>query len=331
MASSVSNFKNVFNEPATIANLEHIYETWNQTNDDRIPFREFKKHLENAGLKLDDSKLQSAYQSLSIQFTSTFSTMTKKSWVSGIESTTSDNTLHIIYSHILSGAEYDYQSGRSELKLKVIAQKLKDTTKCPWIERIECMQSLSRQLTSPKLSSSKFHDIFRLHSSGLLKQAKDRRSGVMRVACECVAKLVLRWKDEYLRYAYATMETMLELVRQKIQIVRLSGLAVLTVIVKNCGDHQGTLRMLDILGTTAVSSKFVNLKKDCFDLLHLYLMEQPFALHTENTFWSKLIEFTKLGVNDSAEVRDSALRLLAQIELERPKLTKPIISSMNSQ
>merc|ERR1719242_263208 len=139
MASNISNFKNVFNEPATLSNLEHIYEIWNQTNDDRIPFREFKNHLENAGLKLDESTLKSAYQSLAVQFSSTFSTMTKKSWISGIELTSSDSTLHSIYSHILSGSQYDYQSGRVEVKLSVIVKKLKDTAKCPWTERIECM------------------------------------------------------------------------------------------------------------------------------------------------------------------------------------------------
>lgn len=94
-------------------------------------------------------------------------------------------------------------------------------------------------MTSPNLQSTKFHDIFGPHAKNLNKQAKDRRSGVARVACECMAKIILKWKSEYLRYSYSCMESMFELARIKIKVVHDSGLSVLKVLVKNCGDHKG--------------------------------------------------------------------------------------------
>merc|ERR1712228_443125 len=136
-------------------------------------------------------------------------------------------------------------------------------------------------------------------------------------------------KDDFLKYSFTTTEYMFELIRQKIHITHISGLNVLIVMLKNCGDHKH-FKIMDILGREATTLKFTNLQKDCFDLLLLYLKQQSDLLKSNKEYWSKLIGYTKKGVNDNADIRNSALALLAQIEYERPKLVKDIISKMNA-
>ena len=207
-----------------------------------------------------------------------------------------------------------------------IRSQIKDT-KGTWTYRVDCMESFCRQITAPNLSKNDFHDQFRGMHLCLTTQAKDRRSNVSRVACECLAKVIVRWKGEYLKYSYTTIEYIYELVRQKIKVVHESGYNVLVVLLKNCGDHK-ECKILDILGREGTTSKFVNLQQDCFDLLLLYLTQQSEQLKSRDLFWTKLVSYTQLGVNDTAEVRNSALRVLAQIEAERPQMASDIIGKM---
>lgn len=133
-----------------------------------------------------------------------------------------------------------------------------------------------------------------------------------------------------MRYAVSTTEYLLELVRQKIQIVHDSGVAVLSVLVRRCGDHR-ELRLMQLLGAEATQSRFVNLRKDCFELLALYVVHQTAALKAKPPFWSSLVAFAAKGVHNSADVRvrDAALALLAIVEVERPKLVTSVVKAMN--
>ena len=223
--------------------------------------------------------------------------------------------------------QYDPQPDREEIAMNEIRSNLKDT-KATWTYRVECMESFCRQITRGSVSTEQFHDAFRGMHLCLTTQAKDRRSNVSRVACECLAKIMTRFKGEYLKYSYTTIEYLYELVRQKIKVVHESGYNVLVVLLKNCGDHK-ECKMLDILGREATTSKFVNLQKDCFDLLLLYLTQQSDALKSKEHFWTKLVKYTEKGVDDTAEVRNSALRLLAQIEAERPQMAAGIVGKMD--
>ena len=67
----------------------------------------------------------------------------------------------------------------------------------------------------------RFHSMFRTYHECFLKQSGDRRTQVMRVACESLAKIVLRWRADFVRYANKTIEKMMESVRQKIEITHI--------------------------------------------------------------------------------------------------------------
>eukprot|EP01084_Bolivina_argentea_P237861 399640_1 len=325
MSSSVSKYRNVFNEPATVQNLSHIFDILDDKNDDRIIFRDFVMHMEHVGLKLDKKAQKKVYDHISSSVKRNRN-ITKESWIKGINIAHKQANTKKLYEYILSGNQYNTQAGREEIDMEEIRIKLKDM-KAPWMYRIECMESLCRQITNKSLKTDKFHEKFRNYHIGLTVQARDRRSSVSRVACEVLAKIILRWKNDYLKYAYTTIEYIYELVRQKIQVVHESGYNVLTVLLKNCGDHK-ECKMLDILGREGTTSKFVNLQKDCFDLLHLYLTQQNENLKSKQKFWDKLLEYTQKGINDTADVRNSALKLLSQIQVERPQLVGNIINKM---
>ena len=298
----------------------------NERNEDRITFRDFAKQFDAVGLKLDQKAQKKVYDHIASSVKKQ-RYITSKTWVQGITVAHKQANTKALYTAILGGKQYDPQPGREEIEMEEIRIKLKDT-KAPWMYRVECMESLSRQITVSSMKTQKFHELFRQYHISLTVQAKDRRSGVCRVACECFAKIILRWKNEFLKYSYTTIEYIFELVRQKIKVVHESGLNVLIILLKNCGDHK-EFKMMDILGKEGTTSKFVNLQKDCFDLLLLYLKRQNDSLKSKKEFWSKLIEYTKKGVNDTADVRNSALSLLAQIEAERGSLVKDIINKMN--
>ena len=316
----------MFGEPATKENLSHIFDIMNERNEDRITFRDFSKQFEHVGLKFDQKAMKKVYDHIASSIKKE-RYITSKTWVKGIDIAHKQSNTKALYTAILAGKQYDPQPGRAEIDLEEIRIKLQDT-KAPWMYRVECMESLSRQITVSSMNSDKFHSLFRQYHISLTKQAKDRRSGVSRVACECFAKIILRWKNEFLRYSYTTIEYIFELVRQKIKVVHESGMNVLTVLLKNCGDHK-EFKMMNIFGKEGTTSKFVNLQKDCFDLLLLYLKMQNSTLKSRKEFWSKLLGYTQKGVNDTADVRNSALSLLACIESERPNLVKDVVNKMN--
>ena len=298
----------------------------NERNEDRITFRDFTKQFDAVGMKLDQKQMKKVYDHIASSVKKE-RYITSKTWVKGIDIAHKQANTKALYTAILNGKQYDPQPGREEIDMEEIRIKLKDT-KAPWMYRVECMESLSRQITVKSMKSDKFHTLFRQYHISLTVQAKDRRSGVSRVACEVFAKIILRWKNEFLKYSYTTIEYIYELVRQKIKVVHESGLSVLIVLLKNCGDHK-EFKMMDILGKEGTTSKFVNLQKDCFDLLLLYVKQQNETLKSKKEFWSKLMEYTKKGVNDTADVRNSALRVLAQIESERPNIVKDVVNKMN--
>ena len=215
LSMAVSNYSNVFGETATNEDLEHIFDVLNENNDDRIQFREFVKHIENCGMKCSRDDARKVFDHISS--IANDKVINKHCWVNGINIANQNPLTQQAYQCILSGGQYDPQHGRSEIDLDEITKMLKDT-KADWRKRIECMESLSRQLTSEKLSVDKFHSIFRSNHVGLTKQARDRRSNVMRVACETEAKIIRRWRKEFSKYGTTLIEYMYELVRLKIAI-----------------------------------------------------------------------------------------------------------------
>eukprot|EP01084_Bolivina_argentea_P269933 458878_1 len=325
MASVISQYKTAFNQPATKATLVHLFMVLNNKNDKQIVFRDFAVHIENMGLPFDMKQQRKVYDQIA-RCVKKGRAITKDSWVKGIEIAQQHPNVRATYAAIISGKQYDPQPGRQEIDLDELRVKLTDL-KAPWMYRVECMQSLCRQITNKSLSKDKFHELFRQYHISLTRQAKDRRSNVSRVACEAFSKIMLYWGNEFLKYSYTTIEYLYELVRQKIAVVHQSGYNTLLVLLKNCGDHKHC-KIMDILGREATTSKFENLKKDCFDLLLIYLDEQSAELKAKKEFWSKLMEYTTKGVKDNADVRNSALTLLAHIQAEKPEVTKAVIKGM---
>lgn len=134
-------------------------------NDDRIQFREFQKQVENVGLKIDRTECRKSYDE--IAKSSNEKSVTKYAWMNGINNASPE--VAKIYRAILIGGQYDYQSGRSEMHLDDIAKAIVNT-KPEWKLRISAMESLARQITSPKLAVDRFHSMLRTFHDGLLKQ-----------------------------------------------------------------------------------------------------------------------------------------------------------------
>ena len=72
-------------------------------------------------------------------------------------------------------------------------------------------------------------------------------------------------------------------------------------MVKNCPD-KSSLAFLERLGDEANTSKYANLKKDCFDVLVEYFHHQTESLKNSDDFWNKLMDVTKKGVEDVGDV-----------------------------
>eukprot|EP01083_Nonionella_stella_P303820 1053073_1 len=327
----IPNYSNVFGDKATIHDLEHIFDILNETNDDRIISRDFNKIVANVGLKLEPDELKTAYNHIAASVDKKSKAITKESWCKGIHIAHEQPNTHKIYKSVLGGGQYNPQKKRKEISLADIQTALKDTKKSPWLHRIACMESLCRQLTtkSKKMTTEKFHNIFRVHHIPLIKQAKDRRSNVMRVACEVLSKIIMRWGNVYLRYANSTITYIYELVRLKIFVVHITGCSLLSTLFKHCADHK-EYKMMHLLGDEAVDSKFQNLQKDCFDLLLVYFQSKKNEKHKKkDEFYQGLMGYVVKGVEDADEIRNSAMTLLAAIESEKPKLTKPTIKKMN--
>ena len=148
--------------------------------------------MKNAGVSLNAQALRVVYDKIAGSVKGG-KFVTKASWTRGVEGAHRHRDTQRVYAAMVSGGQYDAQPGRCEVAPDEVRRQLKDV-KAPWMARIECMQSLSRRLTARALSASQFHDGYRAHHISLTKQARDRRSGVARVACECLAKLILRWR-----------------------------------------------------------------------------------------------------------------------------------------
>lgn len=295
---AVSKYTTAFGEPATERDLIHIFDVLNENNDDRIQFREFTKHIEKCGCKLNRDDARKVFDHISTLADDKI--INKHAWVNGVNIAHENVLTDKIYKAIISGGQYDPQPGRSEIDLDEITKTLKDT-KAEWRKRIECMESLSRQLTTNKMSTDKFHSIFRSNHVGLTKQARDRRSNVMRVACETEAKLICRWKKEFSKYGCTLIEHIYELVRLKIEINNRCGKNVLNCLVKNCPDRS-KLRFLELIGKEANTSQYKHLKKDLFDVLLVYFHHQTDSLKEDENFWKTLMEITKKGVQDVDQV-----------------------------
>ena len=168
---------------------------------------------------------------------SSLNVITKNSFVSGIELSSESANIREIYEKILGGGQYDPQSGRKEIDLDEIRDSI-DDRKDDWQHRILAMQSLTRQITDTEMTLDRFHSMFRSYYECFLKQSEDRRTQVMRVACESLAKIVLRWKGDFVRYANKTIDKMMESVRQKIEITHISGAAVIRCILRNVPDSR---------------------------------------------------------------------------------------------
>ena len=295
---AVSNYTNCFGEPATEEDLIHIFDVLNENNDDRIQFREFQKFIDNCGCKLNRDDARKAFDHIADLADDKI--INKYAWVNGINRANENPLTEKCYRRIVAGGQYDPQPGRSEIDLDEITKTLKDT-KAEWRKRIECMESLSRQLTTEKMSTDKFHSIFRSNHVGLTKQARDRRSNVMRVACETEAKIIRRWTKEFSKYGCTLIEYIYELIRIKIKVNNQYGKAVLICLVKNCPDRS-KLKFLEALGKEANTSKYQNLKKDLFDVLLIYFNHQTDSLKEDEEFWKLLMSVTKKGVEDVDEV-----------------------------
>eukprot|EP01084_Bolivina_argentea_P108198 193353_1 len=329
MTSAIANYTNVFGSPATKHDLEHIFDILNETNDDRIVFRDFDKQVQRIGLKINSEQLHQAYDHIATSINKSSKAITKESWVSGIEIAHTQPHTHKIYKYILIGGQYDAQKKRKEISYDEIKKTLADTKKSGWKYRIECMESLCRQLTAKKITTDKFHSIFRIHHIPLIKQAKDRRSNVMRVACETLAKIIIKYKNEFLRYSYKTIEYIFELIRQKIFVVHITGFNLLSTIFKHCSDHK-EFKMMHILGREGTNSKFQNLQQYCFDLLLIYFDSNKNNKHKQkDEFYIDLMQYVTKGINDSDEIRNSAMNLLAAIQYEKKDITKSVIKKMN--
>ena len=114
---------------------------------------------------------------------------------------------------------------------------------------------------------------------------------------------------------------------------------------------------METIGEEAITSKFQDLKADCFEFLCLYFEKQTGmmffififlflfiffifivnilfyhldTLKNEDAFWDKLIPYCQSGVKDVANVRDNALWLLSLIQVERHDLAFPITKSMGA-
>eukprot|EP01084_Bolivina_argentea_P140316 246719_1 len=323
---AVSSYENVFGERASERDLNHIFDVLNENNDDRIQFRQFVTHTTNCGFKPGKEEIRQVFDHIA-SISGQSNVINKHAWINAINIAHTNPNTQKCYRAILRGGQYDPQQNRSERDLDDINKKLKDIS-AEWRVRIECMESLSRQLTREKLSVDKFHSIFRLNHIGLTKQARDRRSNVMRVACEAEAKIIQRWKSQYSKYGTALIEYMYELIRLKINVNNMMGRSVLRCLVKNCPDTK-KLRFLELLGKEANNSKYQNLKKDCFDLLTEYFKHQTNALKQDSNFWDTLMKYTSKGVQDVDQARNAALTLLAHVQCERCDLAEPVINQMN--
>lgn len=129
-------------------------------------------------------------------------------------------------------------------------------------------------------------------------KCKERRSQVMRVACETFGKILLKWKRDFIRYAPKTIEHLYELIRQKIEIVKNSASAVVLTLIKVCPD-KSRCKILDILGKEGTTSKFQHLKTEIFRFLIVYFVHQSPTLKNETKFWNILMGYTQKGVKDS--------------------------------
>eukprot|EP01084_Bolivina_argentea_P189066 325266_1 len=214
---AVSDYVNVFGESATEKDLEHIFDVLNENNDDRIQFREFIKHTENCGFKPGRDDVRKVFDHIADG-----NVINKRTWINGINIAHENPLTRECYSKILSGGQYDPQPKRSEIHIDDITKSIKDI-KADWRRRILCMESLARQLTNDKLSTDKFHTLFRSNHVGLTKQCRDRRSNVMRVACETEAKIIQKWKKQFSKYSCPLIESLYEIVRLKIEINSVAG------------------------------------------------------------------------------------------------------------
>jgi len=196
-----------------------------------------------------------------------------------------------------------------------------------WLRRVQLMESYTRQMCQPNLSVDKFHASFRVFLDLFIKQSKDPRTSVQRVACEAFSKMVRRWNKDYLRYAPKNIEKMYELVRINVLITSQSGTGVVRTIIKAVPDSR-RLTIMEALGNEATTSKFQDLKATCFDFLCLYLSKQTPALKGDDEFWKKLIPYAEAGIKDVANVRDAALWLISMIQQERMDLTLSILKTM---
>ena len=289
---AVSNYTNCFGEAASNYDLQHIFDVLNQNNDDRIPFRDFVKHCENAGFRKCNDDLKAVFDHICT--ISNANHINKKAFIGGVDIAHQSALTEECYTHIISGGQYDPQPGRDEIDLNDILKSLKDT-KAEWSYRVQCMESLARQLTVQSLSADKFHSIFRGHHIGMTKQLRDRRSNVMRVASQAEAKLIARWKREFQKYGGTLIEYTYELVRVKIDVVNKMGKRLLECLVRNVPD-KSNLSFMERLGTEANSSKYQNLKKDCFDVLLVYFHHQTDSLKNDDKFWKAIMDITKKGV-----------------------------------
>lgn len=209
-------------------------------NDDRVSFKDFVKVLENVGItEQSRDELRQGFDDICKCDTNNpnSNVISKSAFINGVKQSTQSANVREMYTKILGGGQYDPQSGRSEMSLDEISDSI-DDTKDDWQHRILSMQSLTRQITNTSLTLDRFHSMFRTYHECFLKQSGDRRTQVMRVACESLAKIVLRWKADFVRYANKTIEKMMESVRQKIEITHMSGAAVVRCILRHVPDSR---------------------------------------------------------------------------------------------
>ena len=107
MSSKVSNFKNVFDEPATKDNLSHIFDIMNEKNEDRIAFRDFSRYIERIGVPLDSKALKKVYDHI-VSSVKKQRYLTKETWKKGINIAHKHEDTSTLYTAILSGMQVIY-------------------------------------------------------------------------------------------------------------------------------------------------------------------------------------------------------------------------------
>lgn len=230
-------------------------------------------------------------------------------------------------SHLGQTADFETVVEQEEVFSEGQIMELVSSKRSDWKKRNKAFGQMATLMNNKGLSSSGFREKFAPYVDPLKAQICERRSTVVKAVCEAVSAIATERRENFREFMDELSIALLEASRSSIKTISNAAKKCCHTIYQEIPEQDDCL-LNGLKRAYSHHSKYCGSKEAALSYL-ADTLEQDGAANRGSDYWSAVMEFIQMGVDDSnPKVRDSAFKALFVAELTNLDRAKGVLTAL---